>query len=580
MLHYVSILGRIALLILSSWGYCDLLYSRLQVSLCFLPSLVIAFQIMLLFFLGLLNCLQTGVWLLLLGGLFFWAYQRSFLWGNLKKYVTFPFLFYAVVLVCISLLVKDQLLVHYDNFSHWGVIVKQMLLTNRLPTFRDPIIVFQSYPPGSACYIYYFCKIISPYEDVQMLAQGVMLVSFFLPLFGFARGEGIFTKILLAISCYFVLTFNVLIYDLLVDTLLPMVGMTCILFVYHTFESQNNRTNVLCAVPYLCTVLLIKNAGIYFAVIASGLALYMAHDASERRDSLVMAGMSFLPLFFWFRHCDYVFTNAAGSKHALSLTSYARMLMKKSTGDIWEITEKFVNFMISGNELYFLLFLLLVLGLCAFLAGKDAFRKYQKVALSIAALYCSYMFFLYLMYIFSMPSGEARVLAGIGRYRRSILIAIFYLLVIEACMVYDLLPTRLIKYGSAVVWGISFYVAVSVLRVTYPLTRAPFIAVKEQYTDRGARVWLEKTVHHHDFPHDKKYFFCVGAKLRSYTYYMARYQLYSSQVQSRTIADVKQMEEARAYDYLLVLDTENPIVKEWIEKNYPAQASSPVICLK
>lgn len=580
MFYYILIWGKITLLAISSLGYCDFLYSRLQVSLYFLPSLVVASQIMLLFFLGMLNCLQAGVWILFFGGLFLGAYQKLFLREHLKKYMTFPFLFYAIALVCIAFLVKEQLLLHYDNFSHWGLIVKQMLLTDRLPTFKDPIIVFQSYPPGSACYIYFFCRIISRNEDVQMLAQGVMLISFFLPLFSFDCDKNVFTKIFLVTTFYFVLTFNNLIYDLLVDTLLPLAGMTCILFVHYIFEKQSRRANILCAVPYLCTVLLIKNAGIYFAVIASGLALYMAHDASERRDSLMMALISFLILYFWFCHCDYVFVSAAGSKHALSLTRYGRVLAGKTVSEVWEITKKFFSFMISGKELYLSLSLLLIIGVCAFLAGKEEFCEYQKVALLVAGIYFSYMFFLYLMYIFSMPTGEAMNLAGIVRYRRSILIAIFYLLAAEMCKLYNLLPSRLIRCGSAVALGILFYVAVSVIRVTSPLIRWTFVGATERNMTQGGREWLEEAARRYSLPRDKRYFLCSDERSRSYMYYMARYQLYSPHVLSRNITMAEQLEEVRTCDYLLVWDLYNPFVKEWLAKNYPDQASLRVVRLK
>jgi predicted amidohydrolase len=35
--------------------------------------------------------------------------------------------------------------VHYDNFSHWAVVVKSMLIENQIPTAASAIIDFKSY---------------------------------------------------------------------------------------------------------------------------------------------------------------------------------------------------------------------------------------------------------------------------------------------------------------------------------------------------------------------------------------------------------------------------------------------------
>lgn len=73
--------------------------------------------------------------------------------------------------------------VHYDNFSHWALVVKKIIETNRFPNGFDEIITFKEYPLGSAIFIYFFTKFTNTNESTQMLAQAYMMLVCIMPLF-------------------------------------------------------------------------------------------------------------------------------------------------------------------------------------------------------------------------------------------------------------------------------------------------------------------------------------------------------------------------------------------------------------
>ena len=66
---------------------------------------------------------------------------------------------------------------HYDNFSHWALIVKSMSLTNSFPSFKTDVIMFTSYPPGSAVFIYYFIKLVGVTESNAIFAQILLILA-------------------------------------------------------------------------------------------------------------------------------------------------------------------------------------------------------------------------------------------------------------------------------------------------------------------------------------------------------------------------------------------------------------------
>lgn len=124
---------------------------------------------------------------------------------------------------------QGKLFTHYDNFSHWAMVVKAIMRTNRFPNFTDKVIEFQEYPVGSALYIYYFTKLTHKAEYVQMLAQVYMILVSIMPMFAVGKKNKAAAVIIVLFANY-MLVYNIKPTDMLVDTLLPLVSMSGLLY--------------------------------------------------------------------------------------------------------------------------------------------------------------------------------------------------------------------------------------------------------------------------------------------------------------------------------------------------------------
>ena len=133
-------------------------------------------------------------------------------------------------LVVLFMAMYGEHLSHYDNFSHWGRITKQMLMTDRYPTFRDPIITFTAYPPGSATGIYYFCQLFGGAESTQMVAQSFLMMLCVLPLFSFIKKNKTLSIVYILVLSNIMLVCFSLATELLVDSLLGMFAGATLLF--------------------------------------------------------------------------------------------------------------------------------------------------------------------------------------------------------------------------------------------------------------------------------------------------------------------------------------------------------------
>ena len=108
-----------------------------KVDLFFLPSLTIALQVTILFFAGILNLLPEASRLIYLAGLA--AFAMS-LWKYkglrfVKDYINDGYIISLIILIIMGAGVKGKLFAHYDNFSHWAMVVRHMLEVHHIYTF-------------------------------------------------------------------------------------------------------------------------------------------------------------------------------------------------------------------------------------------------------------------------------------------------------------------------------------------------------------------------------------------------------------------------------------------------------------
>lgn len=232
-MSYLVIFCKLIMFFLSNLGYWEYFRRKSKMNIYFLPAFTISLQIMILFCAGILNCLVIAVWTMFTGGLILAAcYLGNDFKNVIGNYLNSGYVFFIMVFCVILCVCQGQVFTAYDNFSHWALVLKNMLLTDRYPSFQDPLIIFQEYPLGSASYIYYFAKLVSESESAQMAAQSLMMLSFILPVFKFINKNKIVSCVMLLLYVNYIFCYNIRIDSLLVDTLLPLQGMAALFFIY------------------------------------------------------------------------------------------------------------------------------------------------------------------------------------------------------------------------------------------------------------------------------------------------------------------------------------------------------------
>lgn len=346
----------------------------------------------------------------------------------------FDFWMLSIGLILAHTLFNSTLL-HYDNYSHWAVIVKYLLYQGHLPIASDSIISFTSYPPATALFITQFVKWVGFSDGTMLLGQFMLIWASFYAIFSVLRDR---TRALNAfILCLMISVTNVFniairMNNLLVDFVLPVVTAAAIAGIY-TYRKKF-KTACFLAIIFSAELLLIKNSGTMYVVMIGCYLWYTLMKNAKghllRRCSIgtlltaISMTLGYLPFYWWSQHVKATFT--AVSKHQISTQAYKSQLSNESSTVILKIGHKFIHQILSWNSLSTKGVILINVGLIvAWLITRIFLDKKNNLLATLIALdlsFVAYYISVFTMYIVSMPYAEAIKLDGSERYLSSMVI--------------------------------------------------------------------------------------------------------------------------------------------------------------
>lgn len=544
---------RCLLLVFSFYGYVQLARKKMdaEIALAFVMSAIGS----VMFAAGILNVLVEAACVICAGGaaLGVWSIVRR---DRVLDVATVGTLAFAAFCIYFAVILPGTKFAHYDNFSHWATAPKIIIANNRFPNFADKTITFQSYPLGSAAFIYYFVKIIGVTEEwVQMYAQAVLMAGMFTTIFSFVRKWPGY--LLAAATAVVLMAGNTDIADLLVDTLLPAVGIAGLAACIRAKDDLADKLWI--TLPFTLFLMSIKNSGVFFILIILVYALMHAWRSIPKKKGmwLVTAASPFLLLFLWQKHVKLVFANGMNAKHSMSLSNFASVLGDKTMEDVGRITEKMSSTLFTwSNTIVFLLAFLLVLAVVVKLVLREKDDEGRGLGLFTVVCTAAYLIGIYGMYMFTMPTSEAVALAGYSRYYKTILVFASGMAAIRMIL--------LLNSAMRDTWrGVVSFLAAAVCGAAVWFTVAPDLDFYRRHTTPKRRATFDRLIEKYKIPSGGKYIVVHTSNDSGYLYYLTRYLLTPEKVTSVT-EDwfAEHPDEWRNYDYII------PIQKTEITENY------------
>ncbi len=156
----------------------------------------------------------------------------------------------------------------WDEFSHWGRVVKDMYVLNALGTHPDSMVIFQNYPPGTALLEYLFVRIRGSFVEAEMYhAMNVLYFSLVMPLFAGLKRKNTFKIIIIMLIAVILPTGF---YDTMHDSLY-VDGILGVLFAYVLIVYFTNRLSTFTLINIslaLFVLAIVKQSGAGLAALA------------------------------------------------------------------------------------------------------------------------------------------------------------------------------------------------------------------------------------------------------------------------------------------------------------------------
>lgn len=553
---------------LSCLGYFIYLKKKTKLPGELVLPLVFTLIGIIMFIAGILNMMREfSVILCFLGIVLFgyYLYKKEIEW---KMALSVNFIILLFVFLYITLICGDMRLLHYDNFSHWGLIVKNMFLSDGLPNFENAVIEFRNYQPGSACFIYYFGFLTGKTEGMMIIAQNYLLIAYFFSLLVFTNGKkGGVLKVLLVVFYVFVLLGNIEFYNLLVDTLIAGIAV-CSLVIFYYFRDDLKKAFIY-TLPLCVYLFLVKNTGIVLVGINCLLLLLLGWRNKELKKSFlyaVITGVITVAFFYiWSRHVAMSFGELGlASKHSLSASNILLELRTKGWDGIFDFCGIYLKHFIDvfnniPNKYMIAINLFLVL---LVLIYKNYRKELVKCLILVDVIYLLYYGVLGVMYLLSMPWEEASYLAGFDRYMLTIVFVVIGGVLIK---LFNVVGDDK-KSGFLVVGVLVLALVYNCKHVIYDYK---LLLGEQNYEDTSA-YYFDQILGSNMYDADSDEFYYVYAPVTSagdsgYLKYLAKFKLNTEKVM--VITNVLDISDENKYNINIIVFDKDEDIMEFLEDN-------------
>lgn len=573
---------KVILLVISFIGHTIFINRKFKIRFEFAPILIVAGIAIIEFVSGILNMMSYANILILVFGIALFVYSiMHILKNNTKKEILKmllnPSLIIILILFVYFVLISSKLhLMQNDNFTHWLVVVEDMLESNKLPNFESTTVLYKSYPLGSAFFIYYFCYFAGSFEACMIIAQSIIFLSGMCTLFAFVDNTKKKNWIYYIVIVAFILVCsvsNMSFKELLVDNLLASTGLAAVCILIYNYKDLKKLT-ILSSILSVFLIML-KNSGIYFfainvlILIARIIKGIKEGEYSKKECTQYLLIGILLPLitmFVWKRHLAYAYGSEAGlGYHSMSIKSYGGNILSMNMNDFKKIVAVYIDTIFDWNNIVTKSIVIInVLFIIYILSTKVLTKSWRKDVIKTFLIsdliYIAYQLGTFGMYIFSMPVVEALYLAGYTRYLLTIIhfiLGIFVLSTIRDIQkINDTKKVVIFSYVFSCIL-VSLFV-VGIFNTKY--NKFNLIGIDKTYKD-SYKEMFDNLKQKHEFPKDKAYAICYfGVNLETmYVKNIIRYSLGTFDINMINQLDEYNVKYLNKCDYIIILGDKTPI---------------------
>ncbi|MGL5125793.1 MAG: hypothetical protein ACRC6U_07365 [Fusobacteriaceae bacterium] len=428
-----------------------------------------------------------------------------------KVFTESGLIYFCIIFMFAILFPYNRQFISWDEFSHWGLVVKNMYALNHFGNLKEATTSFKGYPPAMSIFQYFFIKLSGSYkENFAFSAMIFFNLSLLSPLF-----KNIKSKIESVLLSVLIIGFSTIISTDIYTTIyidLSLGFLSAYILFINLKNEKLNKVDTLNIGMGLFLLPLMKSSGSFLGIMLLSIILFnLLKEQSEIKEKKIKAFIVFISLivgkYSWdiYTKLTSDFTGAWGGMSNLTFNKVFNFwFLNIGESYQFEVKNNFINALIK-NYLTFLGIILILILIYFF------FKKSKKVKTSVIGIFLigvSYVFSLLNLYIYTFSEYEAIRLASFTRYLKTyyIFVAIF----LFCLLVNELKQIKLKKIKL-------FFILICFIGLL-----GRYKKIKNDFLKNVNRIEFNQNLKKIIDKNDKLYFICQ--KSSGYEYWVARYE--------------------------------------------------------
>ncbi len=410
------------------------------------------FIVLVLYFFGLFNKLNYGVYfliILVLIGIIYILIKITNKNIDYNFFINYPTLFFILFFLLMLFSSNNKLLFEWDAFTHWGTTVKNMYILNDFGSSNLASTQIKHYPPGISLFQYFYIFLCGAFKDEYLInAITCFSFSFLMILFSVVKSKKITFNLLMFILILIIpiMYFNSYYYSIYVDALIGIIfGYLLIMY----FNCKFNVFAIINICFTLFVLILIKDIGLimailFFIIVISDTSLFKQSFSIfllNGKNSKKHAFWSLISMFFSIMIAKFswgislkirdIGTEVSTSSNFLKII---KLFSLKPPEYYSTVITNYIKYLYEGVDIGFKIKIsffsvLMIITIIYTYIHYKCQKKQEKNRLFFVYAYLllivfSYLLFLMISYLCFFSEYEALKLASIYRYTSTILLSI------------------------------------------------------------------------------------------------------------------------------------------------------------
>lgn len=382
-----------------------------------------------------ISCLFCIVWIPII--IFGYIKKRLDIKKILIENLSIPFVVFTGIFIFISIYERFATFSLWDEYTHWGPMVKEMFRLNKFYCANESYLTFhQEYPPFPALLELLWCYLSNGFEE-RFLFRGIAIFSacFIVPIIGNIKDDkSLITKISFTITSLFIFTvvffislddFNNNLQTIYPDALCGLISAYTLFYI--SSNDKPSTFDYLNISLFLGTILLIKqiNIAFYALIIFYALIKYLLIN-KEKKVKKIILFIVIIPLIIFLSWKIYISQFDLKGQFDLNIESIVLIFKNNEINNPNSyrsiVYSKYINALLNKsimkniNISYFLLSAIITMMIFALLILMKKKRESILMVTSLSIGAIGYAFTMLVLYLTSYSEYEATNLASFGRY--------------------------------------------------------------------------------------------------------------------------------------------------------------------